>query len=154
MLSCTLPRSHGIGETADVTDRTAYGVLMARPAPRAARALLVAVAVTPLVCGCSASDTTAYCDALRAADTQWSEAGASLGDGAAATRFVATVEAIELTAPDEVKAEWASLQTLFEQFATDAPDLSGVAPEMKDFEDAAQRIEAHAKETCGIDLSQ
>ncbi len=127
---------------------------MPSPAHRAARALLVAVTVTPLVCGCGTSDTTAYCAALQAADTQWSQAGASLEDKAAATRFVATVEAIELKAPDEVKSEWASLQTLFEEFATDAPDLSGVAPEMKDFEDAAQRIEAHAKETCGIDLGQ
>ena len=137
-----------------MTGRTAYGVLMLRPAPRAVRALLVALAVAPLVCGCGASDTTAYCAALQAADTQWSQAGASLEDKAAATRFVATVQAIELTAPDEVKSEWASLQTLFEKFATDAPDLSGVTPEMKDFEDAAQRIEAHAKETCGIDLGQ
>ena len=146
--------SHRISGTADVTGRTAYGVLMLRPAPRAVRALLVALAVASLVCGCGASDTTAYCAALQAADTQWSQAGASLEDKAAATRFVATVQAIELTAPDEVKSEWASLQTLFEKFAADAPDLSGVTPEMKDFEDAAQRIEAHAKETCGIDLGQ
>ena len=134
--------------------RTAYGVLMAFAAHRAVRALLVAVAVTPLACGCGAADTTAYCAALQAADTQWSEAGASLEDKAAATRFVDTVRAIELTAPDEVKSEWASLQTLFEKFATDAPDLTDVTPELKDFEDAAQRVEAHAKETCGIDLGQ
>ena len=140
-----------------MTRRTAYGVLMrstAHSAVRAVSALLTAVAVAPLLCGCGASDTTAYCAALEAADTQWSQAGASLEDKAAATQFVATVQAIELTAPDEVKSEWASLQALFEKFATDAPDLSGVTPEMKDLEDAAQRIEAHAKETCGIDLSQ
>ena len=64
----------------------------------------------------------------------------------------ATTTQIELTAPDEVKSEWASLQTLFEKFATDTPDLSGVTPEMTQFEEAAKRIEAHAKATCGIDL--
>jgi hypothetical protein len=53
-----------------------------------------------------------------------------------------------------VKGEWATLQTLFEKFATDAPDLADVTPELKDFEDAAKRIEAHAEETCGIDLGQ
>jgi hypothetical protein len=121
-------------------------------AHRAAGALLVATTVTALVGGCGTSDTTAYCAALKAADAQWVLAGASLEDKATATRFVATVKGIELTAPDEVKSEWASLQTLFEKFATDTPDLSSVTPEMKDFEEAAKRIEAHAKATCGIDL--
>ena len=127
---------------------------MLSPAHRAAGALLVAVIASPLVGGCGTSDSTAYCAALKAADVQWSQAGASLEDKAAATRFVATVKGIELTAPDEVRSEWASLQTLFEKFATDTPDLSGVTPEMKEFEDAAKRIEAHAKETCGIDLGK
>jgi ABC-type glycerol-3-phosphate transport system substrate-binding protein len=127
---------------------------MRRIAPRLARGVLVAAAVTPLVAGCGSPDTAAYCAALKAADAQWSQAGASLEDKAAATSFVATVKTVELTAPDEVKSEWASLQTLFEKFATDAPDLTEVAPELKDFEDAAQRIEAHAKETCDIDLGQ
>ena len=45
-----------------------------------------------------------------------------------------------------------SLQALFEKFATDHPDLSGVTGEMKDFEESAKRIEVHARETCGIDL--
>ncbi|TQM58322.1 hypothetical protein [Humibacillus xanthopallidus] len=125
---------------------------MLSPAHRAAGALLVVTTVSTLVGGCGTSDTTAYCAALKAADAQWAEAGASLEDKAAATRFVATVKGIELTAPDEVKSEWASLQTLFEKFATDTPDLSSVTPEMKDFEQAAKRIEAHAKATCGIDL--
>ncbi|HET8987742.1 MAG TPA: hypothetical protein VFN43_04450 [Humibacillus sp.] len=127
---------------------------MRSPAHRAVGALLVATLASPLVSGCGTSDPTAYCAALKAAEVQWSQAGASLEDKAAATRFVATVKGIELTAPDEVKSDWASLQTLFEKFATDTPDLTGVTPEMKDFEDAAKRIEAHAKETCGIDLGQ
>ncbi|HET7799587.1 MAG TPA: hypothetical protein VFL38_04145 [Humibacillus xanthopallidus] len=135
-----------------MTDRTAYGVLMLSPAHRAVGALLVATMASPLVGGCSSSDPTAYCAALKAADAQWGQAGASLEDKAAATRFVETVKGIELTAPDEVKSEWATLQTLFEKFATDTPDLSSVTPEMKDFEEAAKRIEAHAKATCGIDL--
>lgn len=127
---------------------------MVSTAHRAAGALLVATIASPLVGGCGTSDTTAYCAALKAADAQWSQAGASLEDKAAATRFVATVKGIELTAPDEVKSEWASLQTLFEKFATDRPDLSSVTPEMKQFEEAAKRIEAHAKATCGIDLGR
>jgi non-ribosomal peptide synthetase component F len=125
---------------------------MLSPAHRAAGALLVATMVSALASGCGTSDTTAYCAALKAADAQWGQAGASLEDKTAATRFVATVKGIELTAPDEVKSEWASLQTLFEKFATDSPDLSSVTPEMKEFEEAAKRIEAHAKATCGIDL--
>ena len=56
----------------------------AHSAVRAVSALLTAVAVAPLLCGCGASDTTAYCAALEAADTQWSQAGASLEDKAAA----------------------------------------------------------------------
>jgi len=139
---------------AHATLRTAYGVLMLSPAHRVGGALLVATAATSLLVGCSGSDSTAYCAALKAAGTQWAQAGASLEDKAAATRFVATVKSIELTAPDEVRSEWASLQTLFEKFATDTPDLSSITPEMKDFEEAAKRIEAHAKETCGIDLGQ
>ncbi len=127
---------------------------MRRTAPGLARVALVAAVVTPLLTGCSATDTASYCAALQAADAQWDQAGASLGDKAAATSFVATVKVVELTAPDEVKGEWASLQTLFEKFATDAPDLTDVTPQLKDFEDAAKRIEAHAEETCGIDLGQ
>jgi multidrug resistance efflux pump len=125
---------------------------MASTAHRAAGALLVATIVPALVGGCGTSDPTAYCAALKAADAQWSQAGASLEDKAAASRFVATVEGIEATAPDEVRSDWSSLQTLFEKFATDSPDLSDVTPEMKQFEEAAKRVEAHAKATCGIDL--
>ncbi len=118
-----------IGGTADATGRTAYGVLMRSPAHRAgARAARRGRGHPARSAGAGSPDTTAYCAALKAADAQWSQAGASLEDKAAATRFVATVKAVELTAPDEVKSEWASLQTLFEKFATDAPDLSGVTP--------------------------
>jgi hypothetical protein len=127
---------------------------MPSPVHRAAGALFVAAAATSVLGGCSGSDNTAYCAALKAADAQWAQAGASLEDKDAATRFVATVKSIEVTAPDEVRSEWASLQTLFEKFATDSPDLSSITVEMKGFEEAAKRIEAHAKETCGIDLGQ
>jgi hypothetical protein len=127
---------------------------MLSPAHRAAGALFCVAVAPALLCGCSMPDNAAYCTALKAADAQWSQAGASLEDKAAATRFVATVKTVEVTAPAEVRSEWAALQTLFEKFATDRPDLSGVSAEMKEFQDAAKRIEAHAREACGIDLGQ
>jgi hypothetical protein len=104
----------------------------------------------------SACQTTggSYCDALHAAESQWSTGGASLASKAAATRFVATVRQIEATAPDEVKSEWASLETLFEKFTVDNPDLTSLTQQMQSFESAAKKIETHAKETCGIDLSE
>ena len=128
---------------------------MLSPAHRAAGALLGVSCALALLCACSAApDNSAYCAALKAADADWSQAGASLEDKAAATRFVATVKTVEATAPAEVRSEWAALQTLFEKFATDRPDLSSVSGEMKAFQDAAKRIEAHAREVCGIDLGE
>ena len=125
---------------------------MTSPGLRSARVLLLAAVASALLGGCAGSDQAAYCTALGNASSQWAQAGASLGDKAAATRFVATVKAVEVTAPDEVRSQWVALQALFERFATDHPDLSGVTGEMKSFEEAAKRIEVHAKETCGIDL--
>ncbi|MCU1536856.1 MAG: hypothetical protein JWP82_1207 [Humibacillus sp.] len=129
---------------------------MVRPGPRAAGMTLVVPVLVGVLAGalggCAAPDETAYCDALSAASSQWAQAGASLQDKEAATRFVATVKSLEATAPDEVRSQWVALQSLFETFATDHPDLSGVTGEMKTFEESAKRIEAHAKETCGIDL--
>ncbi|MGW5241985.1 hypothetical protein ACWEOW_23900 [Monashia sp. NPDC004114] len=61
---------------------------------------------------------------------------------------------IETTAPHEVRAEWASLESLFEKFTVDNPDLASLTPQLQAFEAAAKRIEAHATETCGIDLGQ
>jgi hypothetical protein len=119
---------------------------------RCVRGLLVAAVVPSLLQGCTGSDEAAYCTALRGASSQWAQAGASLEDKAAATRFVSAVKAVEATAPEEVRPQWVALQTLFEKFEADRPDLSAVTAEMKDFEAAAKRIEVHAKETCGIDL--
>ena len=118
----------------------------------AAAALLLAV--IPLS-GCGAgSDTAAYCDALRAAQSQWKSAGASLADRGAATRFVASVRTIEVAAPDDVHAEWTSLRTFFQKFAVDDPDLKGLTQQMATYEATAKKVETHARATCGVDLSR
>ena len=123
-----------------------------RPAAALAAALLLAV--LPLA-GCGdGADTTAYCDALRAAQAQWQTAGASLADRAAATRFVASVRTIEAAAPDDVHAEWTSLRTFFQKFAVDAPDLEGLTQQMAAYQATAKKVETHARATCGVDLSR
>jgi hypothetical protein len=104
--------------------------------------------------GCGGSDTTAYCDALRAARSQWASAGASLADRAAATRFVASVRTIEAAAPDDVRSEWTTLRAFFEKFAVDHPDLAGLTTQMASYQATAKKIETHARETCDVDLSQ
>ena len=71
----------------------------------------------------------------------------------AATHFLTTVKQIEATAPEEVKSEWVSLESLFATFTVDKPDLTAVSKRMQDVEGAAKKIETHAKETCGIDLA-
>jgi len=96
----------------------------------------------------------AYCDVLHAAESEWSSAGTSLRSKDAAKHLVATVQRIEATAPEEVRAEWASLESLFERFAADNADLTVLPQQLQGFESAAKRIETHAKETCGIDLAQ
>ena len=115
-------------------------------------ALILVGLLLPLS-ACSSS-SSAYCDALKSADSEWSSAGASLANKAAATRFVATVKRIEATAPDEVKDDWVSLETLFEKFTVDNPDLTALTQQMQGYQTTAKKIEAHAKELCGIDLGQ
>jgi hypothetical protein len=105
------------------------------------------------ISACSSSGG-AYCDALKSAEADWSSAGASLQNKAAATHFLATVKQIEGSAPDEVRSEWVSLESLFEKFTVDRPDLTAITQQMQGFESAAKKIETHAKETCGIDLAK
>ena len=102
--------------------------------------------------GCSSTSTGSYCEALGSAEAEWKSAGATLADPVAATRFLTTVTRIEETAPDEVRADWESLHTLFAKFTVANPDLAALTKQMQGFESSATRIETHAKETCGIDL--
>jgi len=125
-----------------------------RPSTPAAAAVALVLAALPLA-GCGGgSDTTAYCGALRAAQSQWKSAGVSLADRGAATRFVASVRTIEAAAPDDVHAEWTSLRTFFQKFAVDAPDLKGLTQQMAAYEATAKKVETHARATCGVDLSR
>jgi hypothetical protein len=105
------------------------------------------------VSGCHQAGSP-HCDALHSADAQWSSAQASLRSKEAASRLVATLKRIEETAPDEERPDWVVLETLFERFTVYDPDLTDLTPQMQAFESAAKRIEAHATETCGIDLGQ
>ncbi len=114
---------------------------------------LILIAAVLSIGACSSAGGP-YCDALRSAESEWATAGASLQNKQAATHFVVTVKQIEVTAPDEVKSEWASLESLFEKFTVDKPDLTTLTQQMQGFEGAAKKIETHAKETCGIDLSK
>jgi hypothetical protein len=123
-----------------------------RTALRASRSAALLLLTTALPLASCSSGSTSYCDAIRSAQQDWREAGASLQDPAAATRFVTTVKRIEESAPEEVRADWHSLLTLFERFTVEHPDLSSVTKQMQGFESAAKRIETHAKETCGVDL--
>jgi hypothetical protein len=115
---------------------------------------LLPLGVTLLLSACSSTPSSSYCDALKSAESEWNSAGASLANKDAAARFVVTVKRIEATAPDEVKGDWRSLETLFEKFATDNPDLTQLTQQMSGFESSAKKIETHAKETCGIDLGR
>ena len=114
--------------------------------------LLVTLLVTLLAAGCSADASGSYCDALASAQAEWEDAGASLADPAAATRFLRTVTRIEQEAPDEVRADWQALHTLFARFTVADPDLGALTTQLGGFESSAKRIETHARETCGVDL--
>jgi ABC-type glycerol-3-phosphate transport system substrate-binding protein len=103
---------------------------------------------------CSASSTGSYCDVLRSAESGWKDAGNTLEDPAAAARFAATIARVQASAPEEVKADWASLRTLVEKFTVANPDLTALTKQMQGFETSAKRIETHAKETCGVDLGR
>ncbi|MBC9823241.1 hypothetical protein [Terrabacter sp. MAHUQ-38] len=128
--------------------------LSARRSSRSSRwvALLLLSTVLP-VASCS-NGSTSYCDAVRDAEQEWSEAGASLQDPAAAARLVTTVRRIEASPPDEVRADWRKLLDLFERFTVDNPDLSSLTKQLAGLESAAKRVETHAKETCGVDLGR
>ncbi|WP_323101848.1 hypothetical protein [Intrasporangium sp. YIM S08009] len=125
-----------------------------RPSTPAVAAVCLLLGALPLA-GCGGgSDTTAYCDALRAAQSQWTSAGASLADRGAATRFVASVRTIEVAAPDDVRGEWTTLRTFFQKFAADDPDLKGLTQQMAGYQATAKKVETHARATCGVDLSR
>ena len=119
------------------------------PARRFAAALLLAPAGLG---ACSSPAEQPYCDALVSAQAEWKGAGASLADPAAATRFLRTVTRIEQQAPDEVRADWQALHRLFAKFTVADPDLGALTTQLKGFQTSAKRIEAHARETCGVDL--
>jgi len=104
--------------------------------------------------GCAARSAGSYCDVLSAAEADWTDAGSTLKDPAAATRFVATLTRIEASAPEEVRADWASLRALVQKFTVPDPDLTALTRQMQGFETSAKRIEIHAKETCGVDLGK
>lgn len=114
-------------------------------------ALLLTTALALAACS---NGSTSYCEAVTAAEQEWSQAGASLGDPAAAARLVTTVRRIEASAPDEVRADWANLLGLFERFTVENPDLSSLTKQLEGLESAAKRVETHAKETCGVDLGR
>ena len=145
----------GLRQPPDDAPVATYGGSM-RPLRPSTPPSAVAVLLAALVLGgCSGGpDTTAYCDALRAAQSQWKTAGASLADRGAATRFVASVRTIEVAAPDDVHAEWTSLRTFFQKFAVDDPDLKGLTQQMAAYEATAKKVETHARATCGVDLSR
>jgi hypothetical protein len=129
--------------------------LVTLTAPRAVSALLSLTALLGLLAlgGCTSS-SAAYCDALASAEAEWTDAGASLANPAAATRFLRTVTRVEQVAPAEVRADWESLHTLFAKFTVAEPDLGAVTAQLKGFESSAKRIETHAEETCEIDLAR
>ena len=150
-------------ESQDGVGHTAYGVGMSMragrrevgrtPGPRAGRALLVLLVTMTALGGC-ASSSGDYCDVLRSVQADWKGGTAVLQDPAAAARFMTSVTEVEASAPDEVKADWASLRTLVQQFTVANPDLSGLTKRMQGFEASAKRIEVHARETCQVDLSR
>ncbi|MGO4598618.1 hypothetical protein [Terrabacter sp. 2RAF25] len=120
---------------------------------RSARPLVAALLVASTgLAACSPSSTGRYCDALASAQVEWKDAGTSLADPAAATRFLRTVTSIEQEAPDEVRQDWQALHTLFAKFTVANPDLGALTQQLEGFESSAKRIETHARETCGVDL--
>ena len=108
--------------------------------------------LAPAALGACSSSEQPYCDALVAAEAEWKDAGASLADPAAATRFLRTVTRIEQQAPDEVRADWQALHTLFATFTVANPDLGALTTQLRSFQSSAKRIETHARETCDVDL--
>ena len=119
------------------------------------RWVAAALLLAPAVLGsCSSTSEQPYCDALVSAQAEWRDAGASLADPAAASRFLRTVTRIEQQAPDEVRADWKALHTLFAKFTVADPDLGALTAQLKGFQSSAKRIETHARETCGVDLGR
>ena len=151
-------------ESQDGAGHTAYGVGMSTragrrevgrtPGPHAGRALLVLLVTTTALGGCASSSPGDYCDVLRSVQADWKGGTAMLQDPAAAARFMNSVTEVEASAPDEVKADWASLRTLVQQFTVANPDLSALTKRMQGFEASAKRSEVHARETCQVDLSR
>ena len=95
-----------------------------------------------------------YCDVLRSVQADWKGGSSTLRDPAAAARLASTITQIEASAPDEVKADWASLHTLVGKFTVADPDLAALTKQLQGFESSAKRIEVHAKETCQVDLTR
>lgn len=127
---------------------------MRTTASRVSRSAALLLLTTALPLAACSNGSTSYCDAVTAAEQDWSAAGASLQDPAAAARLVTTVRRIEASAPDEVKADWRKLLDLFERFTVDNPDLRSLTKQLAGLESAAKRVETHAKETCGVDLGR
>ena len=113
-------------------------------------ALLLALSVG----ACSGSGVSAYCDAVRAAQPDWTSAGSSLGNRQSATRFVASVRTIEQNAPEEVRADWSTLREFFQTFTAGQSNLSSLTGRLSTIDATAKRVETHARETCGVDLAK
>jgi hypothetical protein len=140
---------------------------------RRAGTLLATGLAALLLTGCGGDDTEAYCDAL--GDAQEAFTGAA--DPAVVGAMASQVDELTELAPDEVEDEWVTLRDALGEFESalqdaglgfddldDAEALAGMAPEaVATLQEVATRmgtalteatdgIEAHAEETCGLQL--
>lgn len=139
----------------DGADDTAYGVGMSTTIRgRGTQVALGLLLASAALAGCSSASTGSYCDVLRSVQADWKGGSSTLRDPAAAARLASTITQIEASAPDEVKADWASLHTLVGKFTVADPDLAALTKQLQGFESSAKRVEVHAKETCQVDLTR
>ncbi len=132
---------------------TAYGGAMRTTATSRGPSVALALLLSALpLAACSSTSTGPYCDAVTAAEADWKNVGQALEDPARAARVATTITQIEANAPEEVKADWASLRVLVEKFTVADADLTALTTQMQGFESSARRVETHARETCGVDL--
>ncbi|HWV26420.1 MAG TPA: hypothetical protein VNZ66_04290 [Aeromicrobium sp.] len=138
------------------------------------------VLMTGSMAACGGSDSGAYCDTLKSAESQF--AGLENGDADVIEKAFSTFHELAGEAPSEVKDDWKKLdgavtmvEDAFEEAGLKMSDLAklqtGDIPEgvdlaklqdaatsfqeldSQEFEDASAAIEKHAKDECGVDLS-
>jgi hypothetical protein len=99
----------------------------------------------------ASGDDAAYCEALKTGQKELEGISTSITDQAALKQGLAVLQKIKDAAPDEVEQAWGDFIEFVESAA--AGNTSAMASGMEKMNAAGTKIEAHAKSTCGLDIS-